>query len=257
MALVLTKLVDGVSTLTLNRPDRRNALSGALVEGLHDALDAAATDGDVRAVVLTGAGKSFCAGGDLAGGMGGGAFLDGHQGRGRFAELLARMPTFDKPIIAAVNGDALGGGLGLVAACDMAIADPRARLGTPEVKLGLFPWIILAPLQRHVGRKVLMELVLTGERVSAERAVELGLLNRVSEPGDVLASAHALAAVVASRSPAIVAMGKNAFARVSDMAYEDALAYLHAQLTLNLLTEDAAEGIGAFLQKREPQWKGR
>ncbi|MCO4743622.1 MAG: enoyl-CoA hydratase/isomerase family protein [Proteobacteria bacterium] len=257
MALVLTQTEDGVCTLTLNRPERRNALSSGLIDAIHAGLDDAEADTEVRAIVLTGAGKGFCAGGDLAGGMAGKAFLEGHRSRGRYAELLGRIPRCEKPVVAAVNGDALGGGLGLVAACDLAIADPRARLGTPEIKVGLFPWIILAPLQRHVGRKALMELVLTGERVSADRALELGLLNRLSEEGQALADAQALARVVASRSPAIVALGKNAFARVADMAYDDALAYLHTQLTVNLLTEDAAEGIGAFLQKREPNWKGR
>jgi enoyl-CoA hydratase len=257
LALVLAETEDGVRTLTLNRPERRNALSTGLIEALHDALDEAEAAEDVRAIVITGAGKAFCAGGDLAGGMGGTAFLDGHRSRGRYADLLGRLPRSGKPIVAAVNGDALGGGLGIVAACDLAIADPTARLGTPEIKVGLFPWIILAPLQRHVGRKALMELVLTGERISASRALELGLLNRLSAEGESVTDAKGLAGVVAARSPAIVALGKNAFARVADMAYDDALAYLHTQLTVNLITEYAAEGIGAFLQKREPNWKGR
>lgn len=257
MSLVLFDRHDGVATLTLNRPERRNALSGDLVRAIGAGLSEAEADPEVRALVLAGAGKAFCAGGDLAGGLGGDGFLDGHRGRGEYADLLARMPRMSLPIVAAAHGDALGGGLGLVVACDLAVADPTARFGTPEIKVGLFPWIILAALQRHVPRKALVELALVGERVSAERAVALGLVNRVSAPGEALSHAQELAATLASRSPAILGMGKAAFARVSDMAYDDALAYLHTQLSLNLLTEDAAEGVGAFLQKREPKWKGR
>lgn len=257
MSLVLTDTHAGVATLSLNRPERRNALSGALVEALIAALDEAMADDAVHAVALTGQGKAFCAGGDLAGGMGGSGFLEGHRGRGRYAELLASMRTAPKPIVAGVHGDALGGGLGVAVGCDLVIADPGARFGTPEIKVGLFPWIILAVLQRNVPRKQLMELVLTGDRIDAERAVALGLANRLSVEGQAVAEAQELAARVGSRSPAVLAMGKAAFARVEDLAFEDALAHLHAQLSLNLLTEDAAEGIGAFLQKREPEWKGR
>lgn len=257
MSLVLEESHEGVATLTLNRPKRRNALSGDLVEALHAALDRNLADPQVRAIVLTGSGVAFCAGGDLAGGLMGNGFLEGHQGRGRFAELLERMPSCSKPLVAAVNGDALGGGLGLVAGCDLAVGDPEARLGTPEIKVGLFPWIILASLQRHVPRKALLEMVLIGERMDAARAQEIGLLNRVSAPGAALEEAKELAGRMAARSPAILAMGKRAFARVGDMTYEQALAFLHGQLSLNLLTEDAAEGVTAFLQKREPQWKGR
>lgn len=247
----------GVVVLALNRPERRNALSSGLVDALLAALGACDADPQVRAVVLTGRGPAFCAGGDLADGMGGDGFLASHQGRGRFAELMARIPELRVPVIAAVNGDALGGGCGLAAACDLVVADPAAKLGTPEIKLGLFPWIILAALQRDVPRKHLLELVLTGDKVDAARARELGLVNRVSAPGGAVAEARSLAEVIASRSPAIVGMGKRAFHRIADQSYDDALAYMHGQLSLNLLTEDAMEGVAAFLQRREPAWKGR
>jgi enoyl-CoA hydratase len=248
---------DRVTLIRLNRPERRNALSSALVEGLIDAVSSAAAAG-AGAVVITGNGAAFCAGGDLAEGLAGGdGFLGGHRQRGRYAELLAMLAEVRVPVVAAVNGDALGGGLGLCAACDLAIVDPAARLGTPEVKVGLFPMIILAVLQRHVPRKALMELVLTGDRVSAERAVQLGLANRVSAPGASVDEALALAAAIASRSSAVVGLGKSAFYEASDLPYRAALRHLHDQLTLNLLTEDAAEGVAAFLQKREPQWKNR
>lgn len=258
MSLVEREDDDGVAVLFLNRPERRNALSGALVEALIGSLEAAGADPGVRAVVLAGRGVAFCAGGDLADGMGqSGGFLGGHEGRGRFARLMELLPKLRPPVIAAVHGDALGGGCGLVAACDLAVADPAARLGTPEIKLGLFPWIILAALQRDVPRKALLEIVLTGDKLDAARARELGLVNRVSEPGQALAEARALAGRIAALSPAIVGLGKAAFHRIADQRYEDALAFMHAQLGLNLMAEDAAEGIAAFLQKREPSWKGR
>lgn len=258
MPLVEREDRDGVAVLALNRPDRLNALSSALVDAIGEALDAVDADRDVRVVVITGRGRAFCAGGDLAEGLGSQeGVIAGHRGRGRYAELLARLPRLRTPVIAAVNGDALGGGLGLVAAADLAIADPEARLGTPEIRLGLFPWVILAALQRNVPRKALMELVMSGAKVPAARAVELGLVNRTSAPGAALDEALALAATLAARSPVVLELGKSAFYQVSDMIYDDALRYLTSQLTLNLLTEDAMEGVAAFLQKREPNWKGR
>ena len=246
-----------IAILELNRPKRRNALSGQLIEELSASLESLEDDDGIHAVVLTGRGRTFCAGGDLADGLSGDGFVAAHTGRGRYAALLAALPRLRVPVIAAVNGDALGGGLGLAAACDLVVADSEARLGTPEVKVGLFPWIILAALQRDVPRKPLLELVLTGGRWTAEEALAHGLVNRVAPAGTALESALEIAQVIASRSPAVLAWGKSAFYRIADQRYEDALAYMHAQLSLNLLTEDAMEGVAAFLQKREPQWKGR
>ncbi|MFT4622815.1 MAG: enoyl-CoA hydratase/carnithine racemase [Myxococcota bacterium] len=257
MALVERRDVGAVAVVEMNRPERRNALAGALVEALASTLGAAAEDDAVNAIVLTGRGTVFCAGGDLAEGLAGDGFVASHDQRGQYADLLALIPRLRVPVVAAVNGDALGGGLGLAAACDVVVADARARLGTPEVRVGLFPWIILAVLQRDVPRKPLMELVLTGGRWSAEEAQQLGLVNRVAEEGTAVDTAVALATVIAARSPAVIAWGKAAFYRISDQGYDDALAYMHAQLSLNLLTEDAMEGVAAFLQKREPRWTGR
>lgn len=248
---------DGVVALTLNRPERRNALSGALIEALLAAL-AETSDPSVRAVVLTGAGKSFCSGGDLTDGMGAsGGVIGGHQQRARFAELLRAIRDHRAPVIAAVNGDALGGGCGLAAACDLVVADEGAMLGTPEIKVGLFPWVILAVLQRDVPRKPLLEAVLTGDKWTAGRARELGLVNQVAPAGAAVTQALALAERIAASSPLVASLGKAAFHRVADLALDDALAYMHSQLTLNLLTEDAMEGIAAFAGRREPQWKGR
>ena len=248
----------GVALIVLDRPQRRNALSAELIEDLHDALDQAEARDDVRVVVLTGEGRAFCAGGDLAGGMiASEGPVAGHLARGRFGELLERLTTSRLPVVCAVNGDALGGGLGLAVGCDLAVADPAARFGTPEIKLGLFPWVILAVLQRNVPRKRLLEMVLTGERMDAEAALSAGLINRISAPGDSLAEALELARAIAARAPLSLSMGKAAFYAVADQPLDDALRYLNTQLTLNLMTADAMEGVAAFLQKREPTWKGR
>lgn len=249
---------DGVQVLRLNRPERKNALSGELVEALHAALTAAEQDPEVRVLVLHGGGRTFCAGGDLAGGLGGtGGVVAAHQQRGRYGELLVRIMRSPLVVVAAVEGDALGGGLGLAVACDIVIADPAARLGTPEIKLGLFPWIILAVLQRNVGRKPLMELILTGERIGAERACEIGLITRVAEAGKAIERALEVATSIASRAPVAVALGKATFQAVADQDLDDAVRFLNTHLTLNLMTEDAMEGVAAFLQRRQPTWKGR
>ncbi|MEQ1566017.1 MAG: enoyl-CoA hydratase-related protein [Myxococcota bacterium] len=258
MSHVLREDADGICLLTLNRPDRRNALAAATIDELLAAFAAADADPAVRVVILTGAGSTFCAGGDLQDGLtGGGGVVAGHRQRGRFAELLATIRQLRVPVIAAVNGKALGGGCGLAAACDLVVADAGAEFGTPEIKVGLFPWIILAVLQRDVPRKVLLEAALTGQSWSAERARELGLVNRVAPAGGSVAEARALAATVASRSAAVVGLGKRAFHAIADLGLDPALAYMTDQLTLNLLTEDAMEGIVAFTQGRAPAWKDR
>lgn len=258
MAVLTRDDTDGIAVLTLNRPERRNALSDELVSALLGALDDADADPAVRVVVITGAGPVFCAGGDLAGGMSAdGGLVAGERSRGRFGQLLARIPGISKPVVAAVQGDALGGGVGLVAACDCVVVDAKAMLGTPEVKVGLFPFVITAALQRCVPRKALLEMMLTGGKVDAERAVILGLANHVAPEGEALARAMELAGVMASRSAAILGMGKRAFYDVADLPYAAALTLLNGRLTVNLLTEDAAEGISAFLSRRPPVWKDR
>lgn len=258
MSVLVTEVHDGVAVLTMNRPERRNALSHDLIEALHAGLESAEVDDAVRVVVLTGAGVGFCAGGDLAGGFtGGDGVVAAERARARYGALLGRIPSLSKPVIAAVNGDALGGGLGLVASCDLAVLDAEARLGTPEIKVGLFPFVITAALQRNVPRKALFELMMTGGKVGAVRGVELGLANRVAPAGQALEQALELAAGIAAQSRAIVGLGKQAFELASDLPYDKALAVLNGRLTVNLLTEDAMEGIGAFMAKRKPDWKDR
>lgn len=263
MVLLVDSRPDGVRLLTLNRPERKNALSPELVEALTQALIDADKEKAVRAVVLTGApdpgsGKSaFCAGGDLGSGQHGDGFFEQHKERGAFADLLLAFRRMGKPTIAAVNGIALGGGFGLVLACDLAVGADDAELGTPEVKRGLFPMMIAALLYEQLPRKAANELVLTGGKVSGARAVELGVLNRVVPKAEVMASAMAYAAQLSSLSTSVLQLGKRAIQQQQDMPFEQKLAFLRDQLTLNLQLEDAAEGVAAFLQKREPQWKGR
>lgn len=259
--ILLQSDVDGVRTLTLNRPERKNALSPDLVTTLDAALKAADEDKGVRVVVITGAGvgdkQAFCAGGDLGGGLTGDGFFEQHLARGSFAELLLTMRRLKTPTVAAVNGLALGGGFGIVLACDLAVAADDARLGTPEVKRGLFPMMIAALIDEVMPKKAAMELMLTGGEVSGSRAVDLGIVNQVVARADVAAAAATLAKKVASMSPAVLALGKRAIHLQRDMPFEQKLMFLRDQLTLNLQLEDAAEGIGAFLEKRDPVWKGR
>ena len=256
---VLYVFEDGVARVTINRPGARNALSNDVMEGLLEAFGRAAADPLVRVVVLTGAGeKAFCAGGDLGGsGLRDKGFAERHHDRRSFADLFRRMNRLGKPIIARVRGHCLAGGFGLALGCDLVVASDDSSFGTPEVKRGLFPMMIMATIFRNVGRKKGMELLLTGDRISAAEAERLGLIN-YSVPAEQLdAKVDELAAKVSAMSPAVVRLGRDAFYTMSDMGFDPALEYLQTMLTLNLGTEDAIEGVTAFLQKRDPAWKGR
>ncbi len=259
MSVLSVSRDEAVAILTLDRPERRNALSTELVVALVDALLEADEDPEVRAVVLAATGPVFCAGGDLAGGLQSleEGLVRAEHHRGTFGRLLGLIPKLGVPVVAAVHGDALGGGCGLVAGCDLVVVDPKARLGTPEVKVGLFPHVIAAALQRVVPRRRLLEMVLLGQHIGAEEAVSIGLANRVSAPGEAFAEALAIAKELASKSAATLALGKRGFFLAADLSYDQALEVLNGRLTLNVLIEDASEGIGAFLEKRPPEWKHR
>lgn len=242
--------------LTINREAARNALSPGVIAGLSEGLTRAEADPAVRVVVLTGAGvKAFCAGGDL-GGMADG-FLAGHEGRRSYGALLLKLQGCSKPTIARLNGHALAGGVGLVLASDFAIAGSEAQLGLPEIDRGLFPMMLLALLQRHLGRKQALQLLLTGERIGAEEAVRLGLITQAVEPGGLDAAVDALAGKLAGKSQAILKLGKRAFLAAEDLPLAQAIELLAANLSINVLAEDAAEGVTAFLEKRKPNWKDR
>jgi enoyl-CoA hydratase/carnithine racemase len=239
-------------TITLFNPERRNAIGPVMTNELLHALEGAHADEAVRVIVLTGEGKAFCAGGDFQQ-MTSGAEAPELPHKGDYADLLLAMTRSEKPIIARVNGAAMGGGLGLVAASTFAIAQSDAMLGTPEVNVGLFPMMIMAVLARVVPRRKLLEMMLLGERMSAHEALKMGLVSEVG--GD--ASVDALVQKIVSKSPITLKLGLRAFAEQDDLDLEKALPMLRGKLGECLATDDAREGLMAFLQKRPPQWTGK
>jgi len=255
---LLYEVSGGVATLTLNRPEQRNALSAQLLDELVDGLRTARDDDQVRAVVLTGSGdKAFCAGADLGGFAGDAALVDKHLANDRFLDFFRLMPRLGKPSLCAANGHVLAGGLGLALCCDLLIAKRGITFGTPEINIGAFPYMIMAIIYRNVPRKKVNEMLLLGERLSADQAVEFGLANKVVPEAEFSAAVDDWAGKLASKSPLLMKLGHDAMHRQQDMALDDALEYLRSQLTLTLSTEDILEGVNAFFEKREPEWKGR
>lgn len=254
---VLYQVTDAVARITINRPERRNAINPDVVRGIAGALSGADADPAVRAVVLTGAGdKAFCAGGDI-GGMGGDGRVDEHYVRAELARLMSQMRASRLPIVAAVNGHALAGGFGLMLACDLVVAAEDAQMGTPEVNLGLWPFMITAVIHRDIPRKVALDLMITGRRMSAEEAFRWGFVNRVVPRDDFENALDELVGSLLEKSPLVLKLGKQSFYRSEDMSYDDQLDYLAGMLTLCLESEDTIEGVTAFMQKRKPSWKGR
>ena len=252
---LLVEAVPPLTTLTLNRPERRNAIGPAMVNELLYALDDAFADNQTRCVVITGAGTTFCAGGDFAQ-MAGGADAAALPVRGDYADLLRVMMRAPKPVVARVNGHAMGGGLGVVAASTFAIASSDAKLGTPEVDVGLFPMMIMAILSRLMPRRRLLEMMLLGQRLTAQEAVGAGLLNRAVPAADLDTAVLELTTAIAGKSPTALRLGLEAFADQDDLDLASALPLLRERLAAILATDDAAEGLSAFLQKRPPRWTG-
>jgi enoyl-CoA hydratase/carnithine racemase len=256
-AELLYDVAGGVATITINRPGRRNALSWDVIAQMRARLADAKGDAEVRVVVITGAGdKAFCAGADLGTMADGATFLELHQGRGGLAELFKEMWALGKPTIARVFGYALAGGFGLALACDMVIAADDAVFGTPEVDVGLWPYMITVPLTRSMPPKKALELMLTGRRVDAAEADRIGFVTRVVPVAELDDAVGLLASTLAAKSPAIVKLGRDSFYEVWDREAAEALALLHPLLTLTTLTDDAQEGIAAFADKRQPRWRG-
>jgi enoyl-CoA hydratase len=254
---LLYEVSDGVATVTLNRPEQRNALSPQLLGELNDALRRARDDEEVRAVVLTGAGeKVFCAGADLGGFAADAPLVEKHFGSDLFLEFFRLMPRLGKPSLCAVNGHVLAGGLGLALSCDLVIAKQGATFGTPEINVGAFPYMIMSIIYRNVPRKKVNEMILLGERLSATDAVTYGLANKAVPAEEFEAAVADWASKLASKSPVLMRLGHDAMYRQQDMALDDALDYLRSQLSLTFATEDIQEGVRAFFEKREPEWKG-
>jgi enoyl-CoA hydratase/carnithine racemase len=255
---VLYDVAGGVARLTINRPERRNALSWSVVDQLRARVAEAKSDTDVRVLVLTGAGeRAFCAGADLGGMAEGAGYLDLHEARGQLAELFRDLWSLGKPTIARVRGYCLAGGFGLALACDLVVAADDATFGTPEINVGLWPYMITVPLCRSMAPKKALELMMTGRRIDAAEADHLGLLTRLVAVDELDDAVDTLATDLASKSPAIMRLGRDSFYAVWDQAADEALRTLHPLLTLTTATEDSAEGIAAFVEKRDPQWRGR
>jgi enoyl-CoA hydratase len=248
----------GVATIALDQPDTRNALSDELLDDLIAALTAARDDDAARCVVLTSTHeKVFSSGGNLAGFAAEVPLVHKHWGTDKFPRAFALLGELGKPSICAANGHVLAGALGLALACDLIVAKDGVRFGTPEINVGVFPFMIMALIYRNVGRKKTNELLLLGEQISAQEAERIGIVNRVVAPGEFDAAVADWAQRLAKKSPVLMRLGKDAMFRQQDMPFADALEFLHHNLTLAFSTEDIQEGVKAFFEKREPQWKGR
>jgi enoyl-CoA hydratase len=248
----------GVATITLNDPDTRNALSPDMLGGLISAFERAGDEDGARCVVLASSHeKTFSSGANLGGFAADAPLVQRHFGSERFVGLFKLIGELPKPTIVAADGHVLAGALGIALACDLIVASERASFGTPEINVGTFPFMIMALIYRNVPRKKATELLLLGERWSAQEALAAGIVNKVVPAQELDAAVGEWASKLAGKSPVIMRLGKEAMRRQLDMALDDALDYLRAQLTLAMSTEDIVEGVSAFFEKREPQWKGR
>ena len=247
----------GIATISLNQPDTRNALSDELLGELTAAFEAARDDAAVRCVVLTSTHERvFSAGANLGGFAAEVPIVHKHFATERFPRLFRLIGELGKPTICAANGHVLAGALGIALACDLIIASEEARFGTPEINVGLFPFMIMALIYRNVPRKKTNELLLLGEQISAEEAERIGIVNRVVPAGEFQAAVGEWAEKLAGKSPVMMKLGKDAMFRQQDMAFADALDFLRSQLTIAFTTEDIQEGVKAFFEKRDPRVEG-
>jgi enoyl-CoA hydratase/carnithine racemase len=260
-AVLLREDAGGVATLTLNRPAARNALSEALIDALSAEFDRIAATASIRAVILTAAGPVFCAGHDLKEMTARRA--DADRGRTSFEDVLGRCSAMmqkimrlPQPVIAAVEGTATAAGAQLVASCDLAVAGAEARFCTPGVHIGLFCSTPMVALSRNLSRKHAMEMLLLGEMIPAAEAARMGLVNRVVAQGAAHQEAMRMAEIVASKSPLTLKIGKKAFYEQIEMPLADAYRHASRVMVENMLARDAEEGIGAFMEKRMPEWSG-
>jgi len=248
-----------IATLTLDSPRSLNALSRAMIARLTEELDRLAQDRTIRVVILRGAGRAFCAGHDLEqeAAEGEPTITEWHEVLARDVAVTMRLWGLSKPTIAAVHGWCLAGGMEVAMACDLVVAADDAQFDTPEIDVGLWPYMITVPLCRSMPPKRVLELMMTGRRIGAAEADRMGFVTRVVPVADLDAEVDALAATLASKSPVVMRLGRDSFYAVWDQSAADALRLLHPMLTVTTELEDAAEGIAAFMEKRPPVWKGR
>jgi enoyl-CoA hydratase/carnithine racemase len=259
---VLLEVTGRVARLTINRPERRNALSTGVIAGLRQALATVKADDGLRVVVLTGAGdRAFCAGADLVRsspveGGGGDDPAAVHAARGELARLMEDLWELGKPSIARVRGYALAGGFGLALACDLLVAADDAVFGTPEIDIGIWPFMITVPILRAMTPKRALELMLTGRRVAAGEAERIGFVNRVVPVDELDAAVDELAGTLAAKPPGALRLGRESFYEAVDLGAREALRYLHPLLSVAAGTDEAAEGRAAFADRRPPRWAG-
>jgi enoyl-CoA hydratase len=251
--------VDGhVASVMLNRPEQRNPLSGVMLRDLVAAFRWCKHEPEVRVAVLTGAGeRAFCAGADLSGFDVEMSDLERHRGREVFVELFTLMAGLGKPIVGRINGHALAGGFGLACSCDLLVSTDTATFGTPEINVGIWPMMIQAILSRNLPRKVILEMEMLGDRWTATQLQAFGLINRVVTHDQLDSTVKEITEKLASKSPVAMRLGRTSFYRQQDMEFATALAYLHSQFTLVTMSEDSKEGVKAFFEKREPEFKGK
>ena len=254
---VLLSTEGHVATVTLNRPEQRNPLSATMLRDLGSAFGWCRDEPEVRVVVLTGAGRVFCAGADLTSFDGEMSGLDRYRSRDLFVDLFVLIAELGKPIVGRINGHALAGGLGLACSCDILVSVDTATFGTPEINVGIWPMMIQAILSRNIPRKVLLEMEMLGDRWTAIQLQSLGLINRVVTHELLDPTVNEIAEQLAKKSPVAMRLGRDSFYRHQDMDFRAALHYLHGQFLLVSQTEDSREGIKAFFEKREPDFKGR
>lgn len=257
--LVCYRIEKTIGVIEMNDPESRNPLSQEMCYSLIHAFRSAEANEDVHVIVLTGAGKAFCAGGNIK------EFAAYQEKRASQVHkegeattiLFQTITSLRKPVIGAINGHALGGGLGLIAACHYTIASERAKIGTTEIKLGLFPLVILPIIIEAIGSKKALEISFTGEVFTAEKAKEYGLVNKVVPEENVMQEALEFAGQLASASPLAVKIGMDCFVRTRDMEWNNKLDYANTLRVISFLSDDLQEGAQAFLEKRQPNWKGR
>jgi enoyl-CoA hydratase len=259
LAAVRYERSDGIATIALDQPETRNALSDALLDDLLAAFGSARDDDAVRCVVLTSTHETaFSAGGNLADLTADIPLVHKHlHGIEKLPRLVRLIGTLGKPVLCAVGGHCLAGALGIALACDLVVAKDTATFGTPEINVGLFPFMIMALIYRNVPRKKATELLLLGERIDAAEAEQLGIVNRVVGADEFDGVVSDWATTLAAKSPVLMRLGKDAIHRQMDMGFEDALDFLRSQLTIAFSTDDIREGVTAFFDKREPRWTGR